>query len=92
MAIKSISHKGLRQLFELGQSAKVGASMKRAAIDIMDHLDAITSLQDCVGVRHFHQLSGARKGVYAMHVTGNHRITFKWDGEHVYRVNLEDYH
>ena len=40
----------------------------------------------------FHGLSGQDKGRYSVRVTGNWRITFGWDGEHVTKVELEDYH
>lgn len=59
---------------------------------ILDHLEAIHDLDDCSGVKGFHPLKGERKGTYAMKVTGNYRITFKWDGQNVYDIDLEDYH
>jgi toxin HigB-1 len=37
-------------------------------------------------------LKGKRKGEYAVAVSGNWRVTFKFDGEHAIEVNLEDYH
>ena len=92
MAIESFRHKGLQELFEDGRSAKVGADMRGRAIKILDHLDAITSLDDCRGVRGFHSLTGDRAGAYAMKVTGNYRITFRWQDGKVRDVDLEDYH
>ena len=40
----------------------------------------------------FHQLKGRRKGTYAVSVSGNWRLTFRFDGEHAVDVDLEDYH
>jgi proteic killer suppression protein len=40
----------------------------------------------------FHLLLGELKGTYAVSVTKNWRITFKFDGEDAIDVNLEDYH
>lgn len=40
----------------------------------------------------FHGLSGSRKGEYSVKVSGNWRVTFKFEGEHALDVNLEDYH
>lgn len=40
----------------------------------------------------FHQLKGERKDSYAVSVSGNWRITFKFDGENAVDVDLEDYH
>ena len=59
---------------------------------ILDHLDAIVVPEDCIGVRDFHQLKGKRKGTYAMSVSGNYRITFRWDDGDVVDVDFEDYH
>ena len=40
----------------------------------------------------FHGLKGERKGVYAVSVSGNWRITFEFEGEDAINVVLEDYH
>jgi len=40
----------------------------------------------------FHPLKGDRKGEFAITVTGNYRITFKFEAGDVFDVNLEDYH
>ena len=40
----------------------------------------------------FHSLKGNRKGEFAITVTGNYRITFKFQDGDVRDVNLEDYH
>ena len=39
----------------------------------------------------FTNMKHNRKGTYALTVEGNWRITFKWDGERPYDVELEDY-
>lgn len=55
-------------------------------------LDDLEDIKDCVGIKDFHELKGSRKGIYSIHVTGNYCITFKWDGEHAYDLDFEDYH
>lgn len=40
----------------------------------------------------FHELKGNRKGTYAVSVSGNLRLTFRFDGSHAVDVDLEDYH
>jgi proteic killer suppression protein len=37
-------------------------------------------------------LTGARKDIYAVTVTGNWRITFRFEGEDASEVDLEDHH
>ena len=40
----------------------------------------------------FHSLSGALEGSYAVKVSGNYRIIFRFDGENAYDVDYTDYH
>lgn len=60
---------------------------------MLDRLDASTKPDDMnlPGYK-FHPLSGARKAEFSVTVTGNWRITFKFDGENAIDVNFEDYH
>ena len=92
MGIGSFKHDGLEELFEDGTTAKIGAEFHKTALGILDHLNGIESLQDCVGVKKFHALKGDRKGTYAMSVSANYRITFAWEAPDVTDVNFEDYH
>ena len=39
-----------------------------------------------------HQLIGDRKGIWSVRVSGNWRVTFKFEGEDVTDVDYEDYH
>ena len=92
MPIQSFSHKGIKQLFETGKSAKIGKVYRKNALMILDFLDSIAKISDCHGVKDFHELKKQRPGTYSMHVSGNWCITFKWDGKDVYDVDFEDYH
>ncbi len=40
----------------------------------------------------FHSLKGNRKGEYALTVTANYRLTFRFEEGDVSELNLEDYH
>lgn len=39
-----------------------------------------------------HQLSGKLKGYWSVWITGNYRIYFRFENEHVYDINYDDYH
>lgn len=39
-----------------------------------------------------HQLSGNRANIWSVRVSGNWRVTFRFDGTHAEVVNYEDYH
>lgn len=60
---------------------------------MLNRLDAavVPEDMDLPGFK-FHELKGKRKGIYAVSVSGNWRITFKFDGEGAFDVDLEDYH
>ena len=40
----------------------------------------------------FHALKGDRSGQYAITITRNWRVTFRWQGEDAIDVGFEDYH
>ena len=90
--IKSFQHKGLRELFEVGKSAKVRPDLCARALRRLDALhtaDAPVEL-DLPGFG-FHSLKGRRQR-YAIWVNGPWRITFDWRDGDAYRVDLEQYH
>lgn len=92
MAIASIRHKGLKELFVNGRTRRIGDRQHKKIMELLDILDAATETRDMVGVSGFHPLGGNRKGEYSMHVTANWRLTFEFkDGEAI-DVNYEDYH
>lgn len=92
MAIVKIRHKGLRDLFVSGVTGAINRQYHANALLILDHLDAITSLDDCKGVKDFHPLVGKRLGEYSMHVSGNWCITFVFEAGDVTILDFEDYH
>lgn len=91
--IKSIQHKGLRKLFETGNSAGVQAShVKRLRLQLAA-LDTAQSVEDMniPGFR-LHPLKGEMRGRWAITVSGNWRMTFEFRDGNAYVVNYEDYH
>jgi toxin HigB-1 len=90
--IKSFQHKGLKQLFEKGSSAKINQQHKAKCLRLLDALDAATLPQEMnIPGFGFHGLEGNPKR-YAVSVSGNCRITFGWEGEDAIHVLYEDYH
>lgn len=60
---------------------------------MLDRLDASTQPADMnLPGYEFHPLKGARKGTFAVSVSGNWRLTFHFDSEDATSVDLEDYH
>ena len=90
--IKSFQHKGLKQLFEKGSSAKINQQHKAKCLRLLDALDAATLPQELnIPGFGFHGLEGNPKR-YAVSVSGNYRITFEWEGKDAMQVLYEDYH
>jgi proteic killer suppression protein len=92
MAISRFRNKNLKLLYDTGHSSKINPDHHPTLLLILDFLNAIGNISDCRGQFGFHKLKGQRKDEYAMKVSGNYRITFKWDGRDVYDVDYEDYH
>ena len=60
---------------------------------LLDRLDVVPVAEDMnITGWDFHELKGKRKGVYAVKVSGNWRITFRFEAGDAWDVNLEDYH
>jgi proteic killer suppression protein len=90
--IKTFKHKGLKQLFETGNPARVNAQQVDKCLRLMDALDAALLPEDMnIPGFGFHGLNGNPKR-YAVSVNGNCRITFGWDGQNATKLDLEDYH
>lgn len=91
--IRSFRHRGLERYFTKSERKGIDASHEARIRRILDRLDAATRPDDMnlPGYK-FHGLKGDRKGTFAVWVSGNWRITFRFDGGDAIDVNLEDYH
>jgi len=91
--IKSFRHKGIERFFKKddarGINVKHGPRIRR----ILDLIEQAASVQQLnIPGMHLHPLKFDRKGGWAMTVSGNWRITFRFVGEDATDLNLEDYH
>lgn len=91
--IKSFRHKGLERFFRKNDPRGIQAQHANRVERILSLLDEASSPgQLNIPGLFLHPLKGERKGEWAMTVSGNWRITFRFEGEDVVVVNLEDYH
>ena len=91
--IKSFRHKGLRRLFETGERGGVTpelANRLKRQLDVLNRAQTTRDL-NLPGYR-LHQLKGNRVGRWSVTVSSNWRVTFRFEGEDAYDVDLEDYH
>jgi proteic killer suppression protein len=91
--IRGFRHKGLERYFSKSDRSGIAARQAARILRLLDRLDAAAKPgdMDLPGYR-FHGLKGDRKGTYAVSVSGNWRITFRFVDGDVIDVNLEDYH
>jgi proteic killer suppression protein len=90
--IESFKHRGLKELHETGQSARVPTHLVACARRRLAALHAARSLDylNQPGFD-FHPLHG-RPQRYSLHVNGPWCITFEWENGNARRVDLEQYH
>ena len=91
--IRTFRHPGLERFFTHSDRRGIPAQFAGRLGRILDRLDAATTPEDMrlPGYR-FHRLKGRRRNTYAVSVSGNWRLTFKFDGRDAVDVDLEDYH
>lgn len=91
--IVGFRHKGLRALFEAGGVRGVRPAHARRSRLILARLNAATGPPDMdlpgLGL---HSLSGDRKGHYAVTVSANWRVTFRFEQQDAGDVDCLDYH
>ncbi len=91
--IRSFKHKGLAKFFETGSKAGIQSAHADRLRSILGRLNAAAKAEDMglPGLR-LHPLKGERKGTWAVWVSGNWRITFRFVGPDAEVVDYEDYH
>ncbi|HEX2255354.1 MAG TPA: type II toxin-antitoxin system RelE/ParE family toxin [Afifellaceae bacterium] len=91
--IRSFRSKALKRFAETDDRRGLSVQKHDRIRLILNSLEAATRPEDVnLPSLRFHRLVGDRKGAYAVSVSGNWRITFRWDGDDVVDVDLEDYH
>ena len=91
--ITGFSHKGLERYFKSGNVSGIQPSHAKRLRLILSNLDQAESPtdMDLPGLR-LHELAGRRAGIWAVTVSGNWRITFRFTGRNTHKVSYEDYH
>ena len=91
--IRSFEHKGLKAFLETGSKAGIRPDHAAKLRRQLDHLDDAQSAQDMnVPGWKLHALVGTLAGHYAVWVSGNWRLTFRFEGTDAVLVNYQDYH
>ena len=91
--IKSFKHKGLRKLFENDDPSKISADHVEKIRRILARLEGADDVKDMSlpGYR-LHPLKGPLSGFWAVSVSGNWRLIFRFEDGNAFDVDLVDYH
>ena len=85
--------KGLERLFASGDTREVSAQQAKRLRRLLASLATATSpLNMNIAGYQLHPLGGERKGEWAVSVSGNWRLVFRFEGENATDVDLVDYH
>ncbi len=91
--IRSFKHKGFERFFLKGTKSGIQAKHAARLRLILGRLNSATDPKDMdlPGLK-LHELSGRRRGVWSVWVSGNCRVTFRFQGRDAEVVDYEDYH
>ena len=91
--IRSFKHKGIERFFLKGTKTGIQAQHSERLGLILGRLNVSVAREDMglpgLGL---HPLTGNRKETWAVKVSGNWRVTFKFVEGHAINVDYEDYH
>lgn len=91
--IKSFKHKGLEGFYIIGDRSRINPDHSAKLARILDRLDASLRPQDMnlPGYK-LNELTGREKGTWSVWISGNWRVTFRFDGADAVDVDYRDYH
>jgi proteic killer suppression protein len=91
--ILSFRHRGLKRLFERGETGQVRADMLEKIENILALLDRAAGPEDMElpGLR-LPPLKGDLRGCWSVTIRANWRIVWRFEGEDAADVDLTDYH
>lgn len=91
--VRSFKHKGLEKFYLTGSKAGITVAHAKRLQLILGRLDASHEPKDMnlPGLR-LHKLTGSFEGYWAVEVSGNWRVTFRFQEHAVWDVDYLDYH
>lgn len=88
-----ISDKALQDAWLYADYSGVRGDWRKKVRRVLNALDiAVAPSELAIPGYKFHALTGDRKGTFAVSISKNWRITFRWDDAGPYDVKMEDYH
>jgi toxin HigB-1 len=94
MSIQSISHKGLRRLFEDDDVRGIPSNIADKLANMLLAIDTAQKIADIAVFQGWklHPLTGDLAGFWSLTVTRNWRLVFRFEDGDAYDLDLMDYH
>ena len=93
MSILTFRHKGLAEFFLKGSKRQIDAAHAKRLKLLLGELDSASGPGDLKAPGWgLHELKGDAAGTWALTVSGNWRLTFRWRGKDVENVDYLDDH
>ena len=91
--IQSFRHRGLERFFTQGDTRRIPPPFASRLRRILARLHSAQGIRDMDGPGLvLHPLRGNLAGFWAVRVSGNWRVIFRFEDGHVFDVDLMDYH
>jgi proteic killer suppression protein len=91
--IKSFRHKDLKKFFETGDKGGIKPEHAKRLGPLLFKLDTAKAAKDMnFPGSGLHALKGKYAGFYAVKVSGNWRLIFRFEGADAYDIDYLDYH
>lgn len=91
--IQTFKNKALERLLREGNAKGIPTELEkrtRARLEVIDTAIIIDYIR--IPGYDLHELKGDRQGTWSIKVSGNWRITFTFQDNNAYDIDLEDYH
>jgi len=91
--LQSFKNKALERLLREGNAKGIPTELEkrtRARLEVIDTAIIIDDIR--IPGYDLHELKGDRQGTWSIKVSGNCRITFTFQDNNAYDMELEDYH
>ena len=91
--IRTFKNKALEKLFKEGNAKGIAKEIEKKTRVRLEVIDTAIIIDDInIPGYSLHELKGDRQGTWSIKVSGNWRITFTFNDNNAYDIDIEDYH
>ncbi|MEG4092932.1 type II toxin-antitoxin system RelE/ParE family toxin [Microcoleus sp. Pol12B4] len=91
--IQTFKNKALERLLREGNTKGIPKELEKRTRTRLEVIDTAIIIDDIrIPGYDLHELKGDRQGTWSIKVSGNWRITFTFQDNNAYDIDLEDYH